>query len=445
MSLGVQLSRYELTKLFAPSKNNAKYIHGREGKTIEYKENYNHGSMSQYFKTIASFANTEGGYIIFGIGDSPREFLGLHEKSKKQFDSLKTEKFTNSLNEYFQPEIKWAHTLFEYKSKYYGIIYTFPLENKPCICSKTYQDKSDKYSLKEGDIYYRYRARSQKIRFAELQGIFRENSEKEAKKWRNLIEQTAKFGVSNSTLLNLGTGEIKFDKSTIVIEDKLLDKIKFVKEGHFVENEGAPTLKLLGEIKNIQSYSGILVETPKLRAIEIYDVIKAFLCNESIESPFEYVKVILSSTSGFQPIYHFLHRAEITPSQMIKHIEERGRSNQTVNLIKERLSGRKEKQMFIGTDTDASKQKRELLLLWKGKDIESISVDKLETNMMSLRLLQSFMLIDDDELIQNEEYYRETLWKLYDRYYKKVSGNLLSNFRKAICRLDEVFFDKKKK
>jgi predicted HTH transcriptional regulator len=86
-----KLSEAEITKLFKPIPDQPDRIYGREGKSIEYKQSYNHGSMAQYFKTMASFANADGGYIIFGIGDSPREFLGLKENSKIKFDSLKIE------------------------------------------------------------------------------------------------------------------------------------------------------------------------------------------------------------------------------------------------------------------------------------------------------------------------------------------------------------------
>lgn len=85
------LSESVLTNIFTPNKSNNEYIYGRESTTIEYKESYSNGSMAQYFKTMAAFANADGGYIIFGIGDSPRKFLGLSEKSKEQFENIKIE------------------------------------------------------------------------------------------------------------------------------------------------------------------------------------------------------------------------------------------------------------------------------------------------------------------------------------------------------------------
>src|SRR5574344_460428 len=42
------------------------------------------------------------------------------------------------------------------------------LKKKPCICKKTYDNPDTKYSLKEGDIYFRYGGRSEKIKYEEL-------------------------------------------------------------------------------------------------------------------------------------------------------------------------------------------------------------------------------------------------------------------------------------
>ena len=134
--------------------------------------------MAQYFKTIASFANNTGGYIIFGIGDKPRELKGLQGKSLQQFESLKVEEFTKNLLDYFSPEIKWDHCTFEFKEKSYGVIYIYQSENKPCICKKHYNSQNQKYSLIEGDIFYRYGGRSEKIRYAELTAIIDERRKK---------------------------------------------------------------------------------------------------------------------------------------------------------------------------------------------------------------------------------------------------------------------------
>lgn len=161
------LSSEKISELFTLNKEKTKLIR-RESATLEFKEAFNFGSMAMYFRTIASFANRNGGYIIFGIKDRPRESIGLKEKSLDSFENLKIDEFTNNLNEYFSPEITWEHCTYEFDGKNLGIIYIHELENKPSICKKNFENKENKYSLKDGDIYYRYAGRSQKIRHSEL-------------------------------------------------------------------------------------------------------------------------------------------------------------------------------------------------------------------------------------------------------------------------------------
>ena len=83
------LSLEILTGIFRVSPKEPSRIINREGTTIEFKESYNHGNMAQYFKAMAAFANNQGGYILFGIGDKPRRLLGLKDKSLSQFEELK--------------------------------------------------------------------------------------------------------------------------------------------------------------------------------------------------------------------------------------------------------------------------------------------------------------------------------------------------------------------
>lgn len=172
------LSLEVLTGIFRTSPKDPSRIINREGTTIEFKESYNHGNMAQYFKAMASFANNIGGYILFGVGDKPRRLLGLKDKSLSQFEELKVEEFTKALLDYFSPEIKWDHCTFEFRDMSFGVIYVYPLMQKPCICKKHYDAQNAKYSLKEGDIYYRYGGRSERIRYAELAAIIDESSKK---------------------------------------------------------------------------------------------------------------------------------------------------------------------------------------------------------------------------------------------------------------------------
>lgn len=437
-----KLSEAEITKLFKPIPTQPDRIYGREGKTIEYKQSYNHAGMAQYFKTMASFTNADGGYIIFGIGDSPREFLGLKEKSKNQFDRLKIEEFTNNLNDYFKPEILWEHTLFEFRGKDFGIIYTHALENKPCICTKNYDVDDERSALKEGDIYYRYRARSERIKYSELNQIFLDRDKKQTQLWMDLIQKTGKIGVENAALLDLNNGFLSSQHTKIVVDKDIIEKLKFVKEGHFTEKGGSPTLKLIGDIEGISSAEIILAPSSarRLKAIEPEDITKNFLNNEDIESPFEYIKVALNCSSGFQPIYYFLDKANIEIKDLILYIIEEKRLSQTVNTIKERLEGRRESfKPLVDTGSDAYKGKSKYLDLWQKREIHKVDFEELSDLEISW-LLNSFYSINDQLLIDNACEFKNELLKIFDGFFSKSSGSIAGHFRKVVCRLDEVIY-----
>ena len=120
----------------------------------------------------------------------------------------------------------------------------------------------------------------------------------------DLIQKTGKIGVENAALLDLNNGFLSSQHTKIVVDKDIIEKLKFVKEGHFTEKGGSPTLKLIGDIEGISSAEIILAPSSarRLKAIEPEDITKNFLNNEDIESPFEYIKVALNCSSGFQPI-----------------------------------------------------------------------------------------------------------------------------------------------
>lgn len=169
------LDENELFKIFKTSAKYPDRLIKREDKNHEFKASFNMANAAMYLKTIAAFANNEGGYIIFGVQDKPHTMLGLDEKALGRFSSLPVEKFTQLFQEYFAPDIEWTNCIYEYKSLSFGIIYIYPAKVKPVICKKLYDGgNNSKYSLKESDIYYRYGGRTERIKYPELQRIIDE-------------------------------------------------------------------------------------------------------------------------------------------------------------------------------------------------------------------------------------------------------------------------------
>lgn len=219
----------------------------RESKHLEFKENFNIGAIIQgeLSKTFAAFANAAGGVIIFGVKDKPRRAVGL---SNNNFEELKEEKLAEHLNNQFSPEILFEIYSFSHQNMNFGAIIISKSESKPIICIKEVKKN------KEGDIFYRYFGRSEKIKHAELLAILDEIKQLEQKKWMEHIQNIARIGPQNITLMDMYRGEIPLpNNKTMLIDSKLLKDIKFINSGHFVEKDGSPAIMLMGKVQGVET------------------------------------------------------------------------------------------------------------------------------------------------------------------------------------------------
>lgn len=430
------LSADLLTNLFRTSPKDPLRIINREGTTIEFKESYSHAGMAQYFKTVAAFANNSGGYIIFGVANSPRRLEGLKEKNLTQFEELKVEEFTKNLMDYFSPEIKWSHCTFEFKGMSFGVIYTYPLAKKPCICKKVYESQNPKYTLREGDIYYRYGGRSERIHYEELNSIIEAERKQEEQQWLDFAKRAARIGIDNACLLDLNSGVVSGTGSTLVLDDGLLSKLSFIKEGEFVETKGRPTLRLIGDIQEIETGKVVVKETTRrvVKAIEASDVVSAFLRGANVEEPFEYLRAICSEPSANYPVYFLISQADETISNAIKAVEDTTSRGVAKHKLLERLNGKMLPVVKISTsETTSSKMKTEFRKAWLQ---EKIKVNNEEL----MYCMEALMSLDNDAIVEHEEYIRETLMWIYSQFYEKAKTIVASIIRKAICRIDEGLF-----
>lgn len=432
------LSEKSLVKIFKTDPDNPNKLIKREDKCHEFKKSYNNGSMASYLKTMAAFANHDGGYIIFGIKDSPRELKGLEEKALHQFNELPVEKLTEMLNDHFSPAIEWTNCVYQFRGKSFGVIYVYPLENKPTICKKTRNAEDKKYSLKEADIYYRYSGRSERIKYPELVKIIEDKRNKEESQWLKFLMKAAHVGVENASILDLRSGQIKEGGNRIVIDESLINKIRFVKEGHFVEKEGAPALRLVGDIAGIETGKVVYSGTKKVtKSIGQTEIIESFLKTERVDVPIEYIKRICSSTTGNLPVYYYIGLANITKETAINVISSTTARGQAKKILLNKVSNFLpiKTKTFPIQETKASRSRRYYVTLWEKHDILlDMSEEDLKTCISSL------LYVPGSSVLNNLEYIKNQIFELYKRYYENSKSNVANIFRVAICYIDSVEF-----
>ncbi len=236
-----------------------RYIFHRESKNIEYKEAFNHAGWDEYLRNFAAFANNDGGYIIFGVKDRPKEPIGLNERAAEMFDSIDEEYISGEINKLFAPTINWEKQSVKAFGKPFGIIYVYKGNLKPVIA------KQDEGAIKNGEIYYRYSGRVQKIEYGELNEIIENRIKENTDQIKSLLSKISEIGPSNAAVLDVERGVLEKDKDNIlVLDEELIPKIKFIKEGEFSEKKGAQTLKLVGEVHPVDQVEIVKIKKQNL-------------------------------------------------------------------------------------------------------------------------------------------------------------------------------------
>jgi hypothetical protein len=250
----------------------------REGQELEFKEQFSLAALADYFRDFAAFANNRGGYLIFGVKDAPRVLIGMSDKSVKQFEKVDPEKISGFLLEIFSSDIEWAQAAVEIRGMQFGVLRVYPAQTKPVIARK---DEGKDQTIKNGEVYYRYGGRTQKIQSAELESIINHRIEQNNQHWIDLMSKIGRAGPQNAAILDTEKALIEKDDSRIMVLDEgLASKLKFIKQGEFVEKDGATALQLVGDVVPVDQVEVVkkvkenLTKSYPLSATELADEVK---------------------------------------------------------------------------------------------------------------------------------------------------------------------------
>lgn len=225
--------------------NDRGQIRQRESQVLEFKESFRLGdALLDYLRTLVGMANNSGGAIVFGISNSPRIPVGLTDTRFSSFDSRDLNRL---LLDYFSSDIDWSTSTVEVAGVSLGVISVTQAPVRPIVCTRSHTGKN----LREGAIYYRYRGETREIKAGELLTLLQHERDKERQLWIKHIQSIATVGPQAVHILDLKNRNIDFGSAKVLIDESLLGKIKLIKEGQFSERDGAPTLRLLGDIDGL--------------------------------------------------------------------------------------------------------------------------------------------------------------------------------------------------
>ena len=149
----------------------------------------------------------------------------------------------------FSSNIIWEHEIYTLDNINFCVYYVYESIQKTII---TKREEGKDQILKNGEIYFRYGGRTQKIQSAELELIINKRIEQNNNHWLDLVQKIKRSGPQNAAILDTERGIIeKGDSQILVVDEELLSGFQLIREGEFSETKGAKTLKLIGNITPI--------------------------------------------------------------------------------------------------------------------------------------------------------------------------------------------------
>lgn len=391
----------------------------RESSTVEFKLIFDWASKefrSNISRSVAAFANRDGGVIVFGVADQPHTLVGI-----TNFDQVDDADISSFFNEHFAPTIEFHRHTAEVNGVTLGIMHVASARRKPIVCIK------DSVKTFDSDIYYRYAGRSSRIKSSDLFLMIQEGQDAAQRKWVDLITNAVKIGVENVGLLNVSNGELKSaNNNTFLIDESILDKIKIL-DRYSETASGAPAVRVIGDVID----AARVVE--RARNIHEEDVYLAYL-RQTLDAPgLDYISAILRMTSEYYPIYYFLNASNVSAQERHAIVQEVvSRFKVKVKVLKrivsdEALSVKKRSYPVSNTPLGVSRGE----FLDKLRNGIAITV---ETEPESKIVLESIFSLNRGEF--DDRFVRQQLLNIYEKFYPfSVDANNYL-FRWAVTYLD---------
>lgn len=220
-----------------------------------------------------------------------------------------------------------------------------------------------------------------------------------------------------------------------MINESLLPKLKFIKQGHFSE-DGEPALRLVGDLQVIQDH---LIQPVKQEIHhEILDsskIIQTFFNQKRISNPLEFIKAIGFSASAYLPIYYYISLTDKTIDQILDELSALNFRSFSLNKLIKRLAGASENMQTgsIKADNKTAKLRKDFYNQLRSQSIKA----PIHEGHVGY-LLESCTHLKRQDI--NWNYITALYGDLLNEGYSNLEPNTATKLRKAICHLDIEFF-----
>ncbi|GFZ94183.1 AlbA family DNA-binding domain-containing protein [Sphingobium fuliginis] len=414
-----------ITALFAQDADGTWRFSPGETDEHECKASFRLRNPHVWLRAIAALANNRGGYILFGVHDKDTAQTDGVDKSfavlgltGTEFANLDPADLTSHVKAKLDPTPRVRSTVIDFGGKAVGILHVEQHPSRPVIVTKQEGD------IREGDIFFRYPGQSSRIKYGDLRTMLDERDAMARQQILPMVEKLLQRGPDRILLADLDEGVLDDGKRPITIDKTLLDQLSFVREGEFSEVEGAPTLRLIGEVRatgddRIGS-RGVVTEV---------NLLKNFLKQETLFRPVEYIRfAVEASHAEWLPIFYFAQQSQFDRADLAAFIDRLGGTAKRREMFTKRATGAK-MALTVPVGTPAA-----LLMQIVAGDLPEPTNGKDATNVaLAMCGLTSLPDIERVTILAMLE-------RCYDLAQVEAKSGVISTIRRAACRIDELLF-----
>lgn len=219
-------------------------VTARESTTLEFKAILDITTFKKCIKTIAAFANQQGGMIVFGVRDRPREIVGI---GNQQLDEgLQSEQLVRNLVPY--PTTSYLE--FEHEGFRLAVLEVDPLRKPPCIAIRDLTaGANEDLMLKQGTIYARRRGQTAPITGEEFSQILLSRDETIREEIFGFLSRGRSIGFERAVVADTRGNAENPEGLTFYLPAEAAHELNVIDRARLVEDGGAEAYEIRGNVQ----------------------------------------------------------------------------------------------------------------------------------------------------------------------------------------------------
>ena len=391
----------------------------REGETSEQecKATFDPARLDGIVRAIAALSNNRGGFIYFGVTDNDFEVTGLQDDL---FQTTDIARITDRCKTLLAPTPVFLKDVINLGGATVGFIHVEKHSRKPIVVTR------DGDRIHDGSIYFRYPGQSAQIKSADLFELLRDRDRSAQEMLLSSASKISSIGTDKAIIFDTNLGTLDAGDKQLQISSALASQLEFIREGHFDETEGAATLRLVGDVHEVDE-AGQVVERLVGQAITPDMAVSTFLRRAAVENPLQYIAASSLYQRQWLPIFFFARQAGQRNEEVADYLDSQQHTYRVskTNAL-QRLHGLRSAYSPI------TGNRQDMLEALMAENLDGI--EEVYYGIDLARCLHSL----PDDFVPSDDHF-ELLQSLHKR--SQPDQTLKGYVFKAAARLDELLFE----